>query len=367
MRRHKAVTIFIILLVNASVFFFYNDIAVWIGGIMPGDANYQVDITEIAPPSETLRTSLYADEFIEIGISHDGAGDDINGNIVDYIVLEGITHNSDKGYIMLAFEDPKSADEADKTIYQQTFGAPAAEPFSIAVAVPDTELERLNVQIYTNSEQYGTFASWVYDSVVISKDGNGWQFERRMDIYKRNYELYMSAKSTLPDESIYISDAVRELSDAITADCETDYQKLVAIHDWVCENIYYDYDVFNSSGMQDIAPDDIIKSRRTMCSGYAQLTRALVLAQGIPCIIAEGYALGIQEDSWDNDKLESGAVNHDWNEAYADGRWVIMDNTWDSKNRYENGEYETVTNCGYTYFDSDLSFFSLKHSVLRYK
>jgi len=356
MRRHEALTICIILLTCIAVFFWYN-------GIVNAPPQ-PIEVAELAPPSETLRTSLYENEFVEIGISHGGA-EDADGYIIeDYIIIEGITHNPNKSYIMIVFENPQASDSEDRTVYQQTFETIAGEPFSIAAAVPATELARLKVQIYANGEEYGSFASWVYDSVAIVR-GENWQFERRQDIYQRNYEVYMSAKSTVPDEWVYISDEVQKLSDEITADCATDYEKLAAIHDWVCSNIYYDNDVSTAEQFTD--PDDILKSRRTKCTGYARLTRALVLAQGIPCVMAEGYALGIDGNEWDDEKLAASEANHDWNEAYVGERWVIIDNTWDSKNRYEGGIYETTVSDGYVYFDADLSFFSLNHSLIRYK
>jgi len=32
-------------------------------------------------------------------------------------------------------------------------------------------------------------------------------------------------------------------------------------------------------------------------------------------------------------------TNHAWNEAFVDGKWIILDTTWDSFNYYENRKY----------------------------
>lgn len=56
---------------------------------------------------------------------------------------------------------------------------------------------------------------------------------------------------------------------------------------------------------------------------------------------------------------------HAWNEAYADGRWIILDTTWDSQNRYENGIFSEAKPCSTIYFDPSLEAFSESHRIER--
>ena len=59
---------------------------------------------------------------------------------------------------------------------------------------------------------------------------------------------------------------------------------------------------------------------------------------GIPCNIVSGYALGIDGvDTW-AELTDTKTQNHAWNEVYIDGRWVIVDTTWDCGNKIVNGE-----------------------------
>ncbi len=69
------------------------------------------------------------------------------------------------------------------------------------------------------------------------------------------------------------------LSREICADAADGYEKLLRIHDWVAENIYYDSDFLNGRG-DEKASDALAgyQSKRTLCAGYARLTQVLIQA-----------------------------------------------------------------------------------------
>lgn len=58
-------------------------------------------------------------------------------------------------------------------------------------------------------------------------------------------------------------------------------------------------------------------SKGPVCEAYARAFNVLCDAVGIPCVLVDGYA-----DSG------SGAANHMWNYAQADGKWYAVDVTW---------------------------------------
>ncbi len=103
---------------------------------------------------------------------------------------------------------------------------------------------------------------------------------------------------------------VAVLSDQIVADAGavTDYEKLQAICVWVASNIDYDYTFTHWSK----SSSTILRDRLAVCQGYAALTWDLVEAQGIPCFHV----------------VDSSGQGHEWNHAFADGRWVMLDTTW---------------------------------------
>ncbi|GHU93566.1 hypothetical protein FACS1894208_03240 [Clostridia bacterium] len=125
----------------------------------------------------------------------------------------------------------------------------------------------------------------------------------------------------------------------ITKNCKSDYEKLQAIHDWVAENIWYDWDTYESGEYQ--APDykfdpvTVLKNRRAVCSGYAFLSYSMLIAVGIPA----AYFVG-------NGKYGGGYTEkdrHAWNAAFVDGRWIQFDATWDSGNVWIGGKKQNNT------------------------
>ena len=138
------------------------------------------------------------------------------------------------------------------------------------------------------------------------------------------------------------------------------YDKLIAVHDWVASNIYYDYDALRSGGGWPVDAAETLRMRRTVCEGYANLATAMLRANGIPAKTIIGYALYDNEDSWNLSNMYGDRANHAWTQAFVNGRWILMDVTWDSDNSYENGAYHT-SKALHTYFDSTLEFFSYTH------
>ena len=198
--------------------------------------------------------------------------------------------------------------------------------------------------------------------------------DARTEKYLLDYCLQPSAKFESEDRSIVA------LSKEITAGISSNYEKAKAIHDWVCNNISYDYDFLNATkryrgDLLTAAPDDLkaasldyteiayrtsaigtLEIGRTICSGYASLSVALLRAAGIPAKYVTGMASG------------SETVNHAWTEAYVDKRWIIMDTTWDSGNKWEGGKVTASPGLiRHQYFDPSLEAFSKDHVIAAYK
>lgn len=126
---------------------------------------------------------------------------------------------------------------------------------------------------------------------------------------------------------------MKKLVKKITKNCKNDEEKVLAIHDWIAGNIAYDYASYYSGNTWDAAdPEKVFKNKRAVCSGYARLAKIFFGIAGIPCINIIGYASGIGE----NDLIEGKKYNsnHEWNAVYVNGKWNILDITWDSQNKY---------------------------------
>jgi uncharacterized protein YjdB len=149
------------------------------------------------------------------------------------------------------------------------------------------------------------------------------------------------------------------LAKSLTASLTDDYSKAQAIHNWVCTNIYYDYDELNNDSDTDFhkaaltyqSAATTLSTKRGMCDGYTNLTCALLRASGI----ASQKYCGMAFDG------NSGG-QHAWSGAYISNqkRWIVLDTTWDSYNKYHSGNY-VAGSTRQKYFAPDLYTFSKDH------
>lgn len=110
------------------------------------------------------------------------------------------------------------------------------------------------------------------------------------------------------------------------------------LHDWICSNIYYDQDALRQGIYSTLSAADVLRERRGVCEGIANLTQALFVGAGIPCIKVWGVAIADGEQ-WEDTSLDLNRINHTWNEYYMDGCWITVDCTMDMGNQYMNGMY----------------------------
>jgi len=112
----------------------------------------------------------------------------------------------------------------------------------------------------------------------------------------------------------------------------------------------------------------VLNSRRSVCDGYANLLTALLRAAGIPAKKVTGFALGMSTNGdWPASLNPGRDSNHAWTEAFVDGRWIIIDSTWNSGNDWEFGGVTASHGLwGYRYFDISQAFFSATHVIQDY-
>ncbi len=133
---------------------------------------------------------------------------------------------------------------------------------------------------------------------------------------------------------------VKAKADALTKRCTTDDQKARAISLWIVNYLHYDdvwMDKFQEWRKTHDEDKEVFPIRKvtdayglitwnpaehdgesamTTCGGYGNLTQALFCAAGIPCV----HVHRVQK--------EGEKIDHVFNVAYIDGRWVWIDNTY---------------------------------------
>lgn len=228
------------------------------------------------------------------------------------------------------------------------------------------------ITIYTTNNRNSTkYWSYHRNIPITVKDGSiTFDFP---PTYEENYKKVLEASKLNPKLYLdldHIEEGERKvlvsLAKEITKGLDSDYDKLLAIHNWVAKNIYYDYDALRSGNYGRTDAYGTYEDKKSVCQGYAELTLALCRAVGIPTRLVSGYALGVGTNgTWDENSL-SRSSNHAWNEAFVDNRWIILDTTWDSDNKYENGKF-IEGDKRMRYFDISLQYFSVTHRIINNK
>ncbi len=135
----------------------------------------------------------------------------------------------------------------------------------------------------------------------------------------------------------------------LVKNCSTNEQKIQEIHDWICNNLAYDYKKYYNGGYVENQLDYAFENKRAVCAGFAALGTTMFRAAGIPCVTISGISTssGKLKDTADKGQ------GHAWNAVYYNGAWHYMDLTWDCNNKYYgDGDSRNVTGkaCRYSYY-----------------
>lgn len=283
------------------------------------------------------------------------------------IQIFGIVASKNKSHLIADFSAPDG-----ETLNQISIDTNSEGKFNKTITIPDTDSDSINLAIYAGGKAYGNFESWVYNYITLAKNPDGsWDitqspvFEHNKAMYEKDKSIKDALKYTASIQSN--SNAIISIATQLTDGIDNDYDKALALHDWICSYMYYDIDSLNNAETPAYYATDVVKSGRAVCLGFATLMASLCRSINIPCNVVSGYALGIGEDmAWTDATVTGEEQNHAWNEVYADGRWIIVDTTWDCANKIENGVKSSGETVSHLYFDANLQFFSNNHKIQEY-
>lgn len=156
------------------------------------------------------------------------------------------------------------------------------------------------------------------------------------------------------------------LAKQLTKYCNSTFDKVLAIHDWIAKNISYDYDSLEDGSYKFIPLErsaiNTLVSRKGVCQGYTDLSIALLRAVGIPATAIICFSK-IDQNKYDPDTDS----NHIFTVAYFENSWHLFDMTWDSDMEYRNSVAKEKTGNGVShfYFDCSIEFISYTHKFDR--
>lgn len=125
---------------------------------------------------------------------------------------------------------------------------------------------------------------------------------------------------TYPNVYVYYtktSTAV-DLSYQLCAGKTGDDAKVKAMYDYIVNNISYDYDFAKTATAGYMDAERCLRNGKGICGDYSVLFATMCRAQGIPCIVIEGYVTTSKQEY------------HAWNQVYYNGSWHFYDTTFDA-------------------------------------
>lgn len=120
-----------------------------------------------------------------------------------------------------------------------------------------------------------------------------------------------------------INKSLEEINEKLSVTQGTNYDKIKAIHDYICETVSYVPKGGNlSEDKYQTVHSALLESEGvTVCAGYAKAFKVLCNQYGIPCILVSGQGNG--NNGWEA---------HMWNYVKLNGSWYAVDCTWDDQN-----------------------------------
>ena len=141
-----------------------------------------------------------------------------------------------------------------------------------------------------------------YDSVAVLQ---AWESGDSSSLSERDSRILEGAKKVITQE-------IKENM--------SDYEKELAIHDWITGWSEFDYGIFGRSSDEiedgSDTPYGVLIDRSAMCQGYSSTFQLFMDMLKIECITVFG-------------KPNSGGVQHSWNMVRLDGEWYCVDVAWD--------------------------------------
>jgi hypothetical protein len=126
-------------------------------------------------------------------------------------------------------------------------------------------------------------------------------------------------KASAKDEA-----SLASLAKYLAKPCKTEEEKARSIYRWVTDRIAYDAEGFFSGVYGDVSSVAVLKKRKTVCEGYANLYEDLAKRTGLEAAKVIGVAKGAGFAS-DKKSLDD---NHAWNTVRIKGKWKLIESTW---------------------------------------
>ena len=169
------------------------------------------------------------------------------------------------------------------------------------------------------------FATILLLTFFIHSNASSQNAYERVDSVMRAYDKKVKSVEDLWSLSYYIRNTFTE-----------DSLRLRAAFIWITENIAYDVEAFEKEDPRAAQIEYVLKNKKGICSGYANLLKFFCDSYKIENEIVHGRARGGKNDVYvANTRFRT---NHAWNAVKVNGQWRLIDATWAAGIVSENEE-----------------------------
>jgi hypothetical protein len=112
---------------------------------------------------------------------------------------------------------------------------------------------------------------------------------------------------------------------SLAAGVSDSFLKAKILHDWICDTIAYDAQMYFSGRLSSQDYVSVLKKKQAVCSGYTNLYNEMCRLADIESIGINGYSKGFGYTG----KIRR-ETDHAWNAVHIGNKWYLVDVTWDA-------------------------------------
>jgi hypothetical protein len=170
-----------------------------------------------------------------------------------------------------------------------------------------------------NSTLKSTIRFWVEDSDETKYNVNEWKQLIDKLTKDKNLNDYCLSKGIANFNDL--NELAQFLKDS---PAKNETEKAWSVYIWIAKNIEYDFELFKKGSYQnENDPENVIKSGKCVCEGYAQLYQRLCQKLDLECVRIGGYSKAFSHKIGQIPKND-----HAWNAVKIDDKWQYVESTW---------------------------------------
>lgn len=111
----------------------------------------------------------------------------------------------------------------------------------------------------------------------------------------------------------------------VTVGAMGEAQKIRIIHDWICNTIAYDANLYFSGKSDNQDYVSVLKNRKALCTGYSSVFMEMCKLANIQAVRIAGWSKGFGYTGELGEKTD-----HEWNAVKIGASWYLIDCMWDA-------------------------------------